>query len=162
MIWRMIWNGGAHFSRDPKIEYLCLGWSVNDRAKEFLRDRCAIAIALHWQTCIFPFTHPVFSFTFRFSMVAYCSHTRRLAVGSRLGHIALYELRSSRCQLIPAHDGPISALAFSPEGKVLASFSFKDKRISFYQVRIALFIDVKYKDILISRFRDRSKKKTRN
>lgn len=92
-------------------------------------------------------------------MVAYCSHTRRLAVGSRLGHIALYELRSSRCQLIPAHDGPISALAFSPEGKVLASFSFKDKRISFYQVRIALFIDVKYKDILISRFRDRSKKK---
>ena len=73
-------------------------------------------------------------------MVAYCSHTRRLAVGSRLGHIALYELRSSRCQLIPAHDGPISALAFSPEGKVLASFSFKDKRISFYQViQIALW-----------------------
>lgn len=67
-------------------------------------------------------------------MVAYCNNTRRLAVGSRLGHIALYELRSSRCQLIPAHDSPITALAFSPEGKVLASFSFKDKRISFYQV----------------------------
>lgn len=67
-------------------------------------------------------------------MVAYCSHTRRLAVGSRVGHIALYELRSSRCQLIPAHDSAITALAFSPEGKILASFSLKDKKISFYQV----------------------------
>lgn len=67
-------------------------------------------------------------------MVAYCSTTRRLAVGSRVGHIALYELRSSRCQLIPAHENAITALAFSPEGKVLASYSVKDKRISFYQV----------------------------
>ena len=66
-------------------------------------------------------------------MVAYCSNTRRLAVGSRLGHIVLYELRSSRCQLIPAHENPISSLAFSPEGKVLASFFYNDKKISFYQ-----------------------------
>ena len=67
-------------------------------------------------------------------MVSYCSHTRRLAVGSRIGHIALYELRSSRCQLIPAHSSPVSALAFAPEGKVLASFSFDDGKISFWQV----------------------------
>ncbi|XP_057311095.1 WD repeat-containing protein 7-like isoform X1 [Hydractinia symbiolongicarpus] len=80
----------------------------------------------------------VFPSIFKFSMVAYCNNTRRLAVGSRLGHIALYELRSSRCQLIPAHDSPITALAFSPEGKVLASFSFKDKRISFYQTSSSL------------------------
>lgn len=75
----------------------------------------------------------VFPSLFRFPMVAYCSTTRRLAVGSRVGHIALYELRSSRCQLIPAHENAITALAFSPEGKVLASFSVKDKKICFYQ-----------------------------
>ena len=67
-------------------------------------------------------------------MVSYCNNTRRLAVGSRIGHIALYELRSSRCQLIPAHSTAVSALAFSPEGKVLASFSFGDAKISFWQV----------------------------
>lgn len=68
-------------------------------------------------------------------MVSYCGNTRRLAVGSRLGHIALYELRSSRCQLIPAHSSSINALAFSPEGKILASFSYDDGKISFWQVR---------------------------
>jgi len=80
----------------------------------------------------------VFPSLFKFSMVAYCGHTRRLAVGSRLGHIALYELRSSRCQLIPAHESAITALAFSPEGKVLASFSYRDKKISFYQTSSSL------------------------
>uniref|UniRef100_A0A7M5X173 WD repeat-containing protein 7 n=2 Tax=Clytia hemisphaerica TaxID=252671 RepID=A0A7M5X173_9CNID len=75
---------------------------------------------------------------FKFPMVSYCSTTRRLAVGSRVGHIALYELRSSRCQLIPAHENAITALAFSPEGKVLASFSAKDKKISFYQTSSSL------------------------
>ena len=67
-------------------------------------------------------------------MVSYCSNTRRLAVGSRIGHIALYELRSSRCQLIPAHTSSITALAFSNEGKILASFSFEEAKISFWQV----------------------------
>ncbi|XP_047143877.1 WD repeat-containing protein 7 isoform X1 [Hydra vulgaris] len=75
---------------------------------------------------------------FKFGMVSYCNYTRRLAVGSRLGHIALYELRSSRCQIIPAHETAVSALAFSPEGKYLASFSFSDKKINFYQTSSSL------------------------
>eukprot|EP00794_Sanderia_malayensis_P009425 gene9425-10411_t len=73
-----------------------------------------------------------------FNMVSYCSNTRRLAVGSRLGHIALYDLRSSRCQLIPAHSSSVTALAFSQEGKILASFSYDDAKISFWQTSSSL------------------------
>jgi len=74
----------------------------------------------------------------KFDMVSYCSNTRRLAVGSRLGHIALYDLRSSRCQLIPAHSTSISALEFSPEGKILASFSVEEAKLSFWQTSSSL------------------------
>lgn len=75
----------------------------------------------------------------RFHNVTHCGATRRIAVGARTGNIALYELKAARCQTIPAHANPVTACAFSPEGKYLASYSAGDNKLSFWQTASGLF-----------------------
>lgn len=77
----------------------------------------------------------VFPAVCRFNQVSHCSATRRIAVGAKNGQIALYELRYNKCQMIPAHNAMITAVAFSPDGKFLASYSCNENRLSFWQVR---------------------------
>lgn len=69
--------------------------------------------------------------------VSHYPQTRRIAVGSRTGHIALYELRGTvKCQSIIAHQAPVTALSFSPEGKYLVSYSCSENRLCFWQVSL--------------------------
>lgn len=56
-----------------------------------------------------------------------------LSVGASNGNLAIYELRQNKCQMIPAHSSPITALAFSPDGKFLVSYSCGENRLSFWQ-----------------------------
>ena len=69
----------------------------------------------------------------KFNQVSHCASTRRIAVGANNGHLAIYELRQNKCQMIPAHQQPITALAFSPDGKFLVSYSCPENRLSFWQ-----------------------------
>lgn len=69
----------------------------------------------------------------KFNQVSHCASTRRIAVGASNGHLAIYELRQNKCQMIPAHQQPITALAFSPDGKYLVSYSCSENRLSFWQ-----------------------------
>lgn len=69
----------------------------------------------------------------KFNQVSHCASTRRIAVGANNGHLAIYELRQNKCQMIPAHQQPITALAFSPDGKYLVSYSCSENRLSFWQ-----------------------------
>ncbi|KAH3775334.1 hypothetical protein DPMN_176735, partial [Dreissena polymorpha] len=70
----------------------------------------------------------------RFSMVACCSQTRRIWVGSRNGSLAFYELKQNgKCQVITAHDGPVIAVSVSPDGKFLATYSHVDHKLKFWQ-----------------------------
>ncbi|XP_048581651.1 WD repeat-containing protein 7 [Nematostella vectensis] len=75
----------------------------------------------------------------RFNMVSYSHQSRRLAVGAKSGQVALYDLRSSRCQMVSAHSSPVTALSFSPDDKALASYSFGDSKICFWQTGSSLF-----------------------
>jgi len=75
----------------------------------------------------------------RFNMVSYSPQSRRLAVGARNGQLALYDLRSSRCQMVSAHSSQVTALSFSPDDRVLASYSFGDSKICFWQTGSSLF-----------------------
>ncbi|VVC26688.1 Hypothetical protein CINCED_3A013205 [Cinara cedri] len=75
----------------------------------------------------------------KFSQVSHCSTSRRIAVGTKNGHIALYELRSSKCQTINAHAAAISACAFSPDGKFLVSYSAVENKLSFWQTSTGMF-----------------------
>ncbi|KAK0158544.1 hypothetical protein PV328_009533 [Microctonus aethiopoides] len=76
----------------------------------------------------------VFPAVCRFNQVSHCSATRRIAVGSRAGQLALYELRGTvKCQMVSAHQAPLTALGFSPEGKFLVSYSCAENKLCFWQ-----------------------------
>uniref|UniRef100_A0A8C1P080 Uncharacterized protein n=1 Tax=Cyprinus carpio TaxID=7962 RepID=A0A8C1P080_CYPCA len=72
----------------------------------------------------------------RFYMVACCDRSDRIAVGARQGSVALYDVRSGRCQHIHGHKGPITAVSFSPDGRYLATYSNADSHISFWQTGV--------------------------
>lgn len=98
----------------------------------------------------------------RFNQITHCASSRRIAVGSRTGTIALYELRGSKCQVrssvlfnvewiltcfsqfIQAHGNEITACSFSPDGKNLASYSCTENRLSLWQVSEAIFLIIKH------------------
>lgn len=54
-------------------------------------------------------------------------------VGGNNGNLAIYELRQSKCQMLPAHSTPITAAAFSPDGKFLVSYACGENRLAFWQ-----------------------------
>ncbi|XP_069687986.1 WD repeat-containing protein 7 isoform X7 [Periplaneta americana] len=88
----------------------------------------------------------VFPAVCRFNQVSHCPSTRRIAVGAKNGQVALYELRSQKCQvslkylqMIAAHGAAITANTFSPDGKYLASYSCHENRLSFWQTSTGMF-----------------------
>uniref|UniRef100_A0A4W5JN58 Uncharacterized protein n=1 Tax=Hucho hucho TaxID=62062 RepID=A0A4W5JN58_9TELE len=70
----------------------------------------------------------------KFYMVGYCDRSHRIAVGARQGSVALYDVRTGKCQNIHGHKGPITAVSFAPDGRYLATYSNADSHISFWQV----------------------------
>ncbi|XP_023684469.1 WD repeat-containing protein 7 isoform X2 [Paramormyrops kingsleyae] len=74
----------------------------------------------------------------RFYMVGYCDRSHRIAVGARQGSVALYDVRTGKCQTIAGHKGPITAVSFAPDGRYLATYSNADSHISFWQMNTSL------------------------
>ncbi|XP_027724752.1 WD repeat-containing protein 7 [Vombatus ursinus] len=74
----------------------------------------------------------------RFYMVSYYERNHRIAVGARHGSVALYDIRTGKCQTIHGHKGPITAVAFAPDGRYLATYSNSDSHISFWQMNTSL------------------------
>ena len=71
--------------------------------------------------------------------MSHCLQSRRLAVGTKTGQLAMYELRASKVQLIAAHKGAVAAAAFAPDGKNLATYSATDNRLCFWQTSTGMF-----------------------
>uniref|UniRef100_A0A671UYZ7 WD repeat domain 7 n=1 Tax=Sparus aurata TaxID=8175 RepID=A0A671UYZ7_SPAAU len=74
----------------------------------------------------------------KFYMVGYCDRSHRIAVGARQGSVALYDVRTGKCQNIVGHKGPITAVSFAPDGRYLATYSNADSHISFWQMNTSL------------------------
>lgn len=82
----------------------------------------------------------VFGPTCYFPQISHCTQSRRIAVGTKTGHLAMYELRGvNKTQMINAHTGRITATAFGPDGKTLASFSAHDNKLYFWQTSTSMF-----------------------
>ncbi|XP_045461740.1 WD repeat-containing protein 7 isoform X6 [Harmonia axyridis] len=75
----------------------------------------------------------VFPAICRFTQVSHCLTTRRIAVGSNNGTLTLYELRHNKTTSINAHSTPVTAAAFSPDGKFLVSYSCGENKLCFWQ-----------------------------
>uniref|UniRef100_A0A8B9V6M3 WDR72-like alpha-solenoid domain-containing protein n=1 Tax=Anas zonorhyncha TaxID=75864 RepID=A0A8B9V6M3_9AVES len=73
-----------------------------------------------------------------FYMVSYYERSHRIAVGARHGSVALYDIRTGKCQTIHGHKGPITAVAFAPDGRYLATYSNSDSHLSFWQMNTSL------------------------
>ncbi|XP_061211598.1 WD repeat-containing protein 7 [Neopsephotus bourkii] len=74
----------------------------------------------------------------RFYMVSYYERSHRIAVGARHGSVALYDIRTGKCQTIHGHKGPITAVAFAPDGRYLATYSNADSHLCFWQMNTSL------------------------
>lgn len=74
----------------------------------------------------------------KFCMVSYCPSTRRIAVGTVSGNLAIYELRAQcKPQVIPAHNSNVSACSFSIDGRYLASYSAGDNKLCFWLTTVS-------------------------
>ncbi|CAG9764387.1 unnamed protein product [Ceutorhynchus assimilis] len=81
----------------------------------------------------------VFPAVCKFTQVSHCPATRRIAVGSNNGMLTIYELRQGKYTTIPAHSGPVTACAFSPDGKFLVSYACSENKLSFWQTSTGMF-----------------------
>ena len=61
-----------------------------------------------------------------FIQSSHCIQSRRIAVGTKTGHLAMYEVRGvNKTQIINAHQGRVKALAFGPDGTKDLSTQFQ-------------------------------------
>lgn len=75
-----------------------------------------------------------FSLLSRFPIVTYNCSGRRAAAGARNGCVAFYEIKNGRTQMLQVHKAPVTALAYSPDAKYLASFCVRENKLVILQV----------------------------
>ncbi|VDN07727.1 unnamed protein product [Thelazia callipaeda] len=68
-----------------------------------------------------------------FYMVSYCPNTRRIAFGGRNGIVVVHELRAAKVQTLQAHKGAVTSVAFSEDGKFLATYGAEEAKLLFWQ-----------------------------
>uniref|UniRef100_A0AC35TK21 ANAPC4_WD40 domain-containing protein n=1 Tax=Rhabditophanes sp. KR3021 TaxID=114890 RepID=A0AC35TK21_9BILA len=73
----------------------------------------------------------------KFHMVAYCSTSRRIAIGGANGKLVIHDLKSSKAQVVQAHNQPITALDFSSDGKVLCVYCATEAKVSLWQSQMS-------------------------
>lgn len=90
--------------------------------------------------CLKAATNLVHELVLRFPMVAFHQESQRLAVGDKKGPIYIYDLISAtRWFTLEGHKTPLSALSFSGDGKVLASYSIPESRVALWKISSSFF-----------------------
>ncbi|KND01153.1 uncharacterized protein SPPG_04244 [Spizellomyces punctatus DAOM BR117] len=66
--------------------------------------------------------------------VAFHHASQRLAVGTMEGIAIVYDVRiAARVQIMEGHTKPVAAVSFSPDGKLIATFSLEENTVRFWQ-----------------------------
>jgi WD40 repeat protein len=70
----------------------------------------------------------------KYPNIAFHGHSQRIAIGSIDGLILIYDLKTgTRWQILEGHQKPISAVSFSPDGKLIASYSLEEASVRIWQ-----------------------------
>jgi hypothetical protein len=84
--------------------------------------------------------HEVFPSISKFANVTFCPASKRIAVGSKNGILAIFELRTpQKSQILTAHANSVTCCAFAPDGKHLATYSMEENKICFWSTATSLF-----------------------
>lgn len=87
-----------------------------------------------------PATTLVHDLVMRYPQASFDQEEQRLAVGTKEGVIFIYDLNSAtRWHVLEGHKGPIAALAFNNNGKILASYSVEDCQVKLWKTQQSLF-----------------------
>ena len=82
----------------------------------------------------------VFPSISKFPNVTFCPTSKRIAVGSKNGIMAIFELRTpQKSQTITAHSQAVTCCTFAPDGKHLATYSMDENKICFWSTATSLF-----------------------
>ena len=80
-------------------------------------------------------TSTLYDLVHTYSCIAFEKVTQKLAVGSLTGQIVLYDLRNaSKLMVCEGHLHPVTSCRFSPNGKMLASFSLEEGIVRFWHL----------------------------
>jgi len=75
----------------------------------------------------------------QYPMVSFHQESQHLAVGTKEAMIVIYDLKTAtRWHVLEGHTGPISAISFSTNGKMLSSYSIHDCEIRLWQTTSSL------------------------
>eukprot|EP00026_Physarum_polycephalum_P000855 Phypoly_transcript_00856.p1 GENE.Phypoly_transcript_00856~~Phypoly_transcript_00856.p1 ORF type:complete len:1321 (+),score=184.89 Phypoly_transcript_00856:66-3965(+) len=90
--------------------------------------------------CLKPATAVLHVMVTKYPMVSFHHDSQRLAVGSSDNVVVIYDLKTaSRWHVLEGHKQAISAVAFSENGKVLASYSIHDFTVRIWQTGTSFF-----------------------
>eukprot|EP01116_Phalansterium_solitarium_P002796 TRINITY_DN13069_c0_g1_i1.p1 TRINITY_DN13069_c0_g1~~TRINITY_DN13069_c0_g1_i1.p1 ORF type:complete len:132 (-),score=35.12 TRINITY_DN13069_c0_g1_i1:224-619(-) len=68
-------------------------------------------------------------------MISFHQETQRLAIGTRESAVVIFDLKTAtRWHSLEGHAGPLAAVSFSPNGKLLATYSVDDAQVKFWQM----------------------------
>ncbi|KAJ3110282.1 hypothetical protein HK100_003087, partial [Physocladia obscura] len=72
-----------------------------------------------------------------FPNVAFHHGSQKLAVGTAEGPTVVYDLKTAtKAQVLEGHARPVTAVAFSPDGKLSATFSYEENVVRFWQLSV--------------------------
>ncbi|KJE93029.1 hypothetical protein CAOG_03891 [Capsaspora owczarzaki ATCC 30864] len=92
------------------------------------------------QRCMAEATSILHDMVKSFRHIALHTASQRLAVGAPDGPIIVYDLRTaSKWHALEGHAAVSTAIAFSPDGKYLASYSFDDRAVKVWQASTGFF-----------------------
>eukprot|EP01114_Cavostelium_apophysatum_P014603 TRINITY_DN3823_c0_g1_i3.p1 TRINITY_DN3823_c0_g1~~TRINITY_DN3823_c0_g1_i3.p1 ORF type:complete len:1445 (-),score=432.44 TRINITY_DN3823_c0_g1_i3:36-4370(-) len=91
------------------------------------------------ESCLGATTRVLHILVKQYPMVSFHQESQHLAVGTKEAVIAIYDLKTATTwHVLEGHNGPISAIAFSANGKMLASYSIQDAEVRIWQTTSSL------------------------
>ena len=87
-----------------------------------------------------PVTSLFYDLVMTYPNIAFHGGSQRLGVGTLEGSIVIYDLKTAtRWQVLEGHTRQVTAISFSSDGRLIASFSLEENCVKFWQTSTNFF-----------------------